>query len=179
MRLRRAVLQNPGKSSVPPRLPLYKSRPLLTLLESTLPQVFIPLHFNSPGINTYKKPGGGYLSRAPKFCNSLLFPVCPYSLVTCHSSFATIPVTPFPATLAVHSQLCENPATLSPLPATLTRCVKPNPCVCHSYKKHGGWGTHLNRKSPLQLRLLSFRLLTVDCRLSSVTIAPHPGAIHA
>ena len=186
MRLRRAVPQNPRKSSAPPRLPLYKCFPLLTHLESTLMQVFILLDFNSPGINTYKKTGRGGLSKATKFCNSLLFPVRPCSLVTCRFSPATASVTPFPATLADHSQLAENPATLSPLPvypeprrATLTRHVKPNPCVCHSYKKHREWGTHLHRKSPLQLLPLSFRLLAVDCRLSSVTIAPHLGAIYA
>jgi hypothetical protein len=57
MRLRRAALKIPAKSSVPPRSPLYKLRPLPTPSESTLPQVLIPLHFNSPRINTYKKTG--------------------------------------------------------------------------------------------------------------------------
>ncbi len=66
MRLRRAVPKIPPKSSVPPRLPLYKSRPLLTHPESTLLQVLIPLHFNSLRINTYKKPGGGCPSLGPK-----------------------------------------------------------------------------------------------------------------
>jgi hypothetical protein len=32
----------------------------------------IPLHFNSPRINTYKKPGRGSLLPAPKVCNSSL-----------------------------------------------------------------------------------------------------------
>jgi hypothetical protein len=189
MRLRRAVPQNPPKSSVPPRLPLCKGRPLLTHLESTLLQVFMPLHFNSPGINTYKKPGGGCLSKATKFCNSLLFPLRPCLLVACRSSLATASVTPFPvypeprrATLADHSQLTENPATLSPLPvypeprrATLTGCVKPNPCVCHSYKKHGGWGGLISTAS----LFFNSDAPAFDCRLSSVTIAPHPGAIYA
>src|SRR5487761_163394 len=38
------------------------ARPIIspaTPLESTLLQVFIPLHLNSPRINAYKKPGGG------------------------------------------------------------------------------------------------------------------------
>ena len=178
MRLRRAVLQNPPKSSVPQRLPLYNNCPLLTRLESTLLQVLIPLHFNSPRINTYKKPGRGPLPKAPKFCNSSLPAPCLCSVLPRHISLATIPVTPFPATLAYHSQLAENPATLSPLPATLTSYVKPNPCVCHSYKKHGGWGTHLNRKSP-SAPTPQLSLLTVDCRLPSVTMPPHSGAIHA
>jgi len=186
MRLRRAVPQNPPKSPVPPRLPLCKGRPLLTHLESTLMQVFILLDFNSPGINTYKKTGRGGLSKATKFCNSLLFPVRPCSLVTCRFSPATASVTPFPATLADHSQLAENPATLSPLPvypeprrATLTRHVKPNPCVCHSYKKHGGWGYSSPSQVSSSTPTPHLRLLAVDCRLSSVTIAPHPGAIYA
>jgi hypothetical protein len=49
-------------------------------------------------------------------------------------------VSPFPATLTDDPQLTENPATLSPVPATLTSRVKHNPFVCHSYKKHPGWG---------------------------------------
>jgi hypothetical protein len=72
MCLRRAVPKIPPKSSVPPTLPFYKIRPLLTHPESTLLQVLIPLHFNSPRINTYKKPGGGAPLFTPKFCNSLL-----------------------------------------------------------------------------------------------------------
>jgi hypothetical protein len=76
MRPRRAVLQTPPKSSVPPRLPLYNCRPLLTPSKSTLLQLLIPLHFNSSRINTYKKPGRGSLLSTRKFCNS--------SLLTCH-----------------------------------------------------------------------------------------------
>jgi len=44
----------------------------------------------------------------------------------------------FPATLTDRSQLTENPATLSPVSATLTDTVDHNPFVCHSYKKHRG-----------------------------------------
>ena len=83
MRLRRAVLQNPPKCSVPPRLPFYKIRPPLTHLESTLLQVLIPLHFISFISNTYKKPGGGCLLPTPKFCNSLLPETHPASLSLC------------------------------------------------------------------------------------------------
>jgi hypothetical protein len=64
-----------------------------------------------------------------------------------HSPLALAPITTFlvypelrrvypeprRATLALDSQLTENPATLSPLPATLTSRVNPNPFVCHSY----------------------------------------------
>src|SRR5580658_1870377 len=49
------------------------------------------------------------------------------------------PVTPFPAALTSHPQLAENATTLSPAFATLTRRVKLNPFVCHSYRKHPGW----------------------------------------
>ncbi len=72
MRLRRAVLKIPSKSSVPPRSPLYKLRPLLTPSESTLPQVLIPIDFKSFISNTYKKPGVGCFRPAPKFGNSSL-----------------------------------------------------------------------------------------------------------
>src|SRR5579863_870755 len=151
MRLRSAVLQIPPKSSVPPRLPLYKNRYSLTRSESTLLQVLIPLHFNSFISNTYKKQGGGCL---PQDLKDLQLVTPPASSLS-----------PLAAALACHSQPAGNPATLSPLPvypdprrATLTRHVKPNPCVCNSYKKHGGGhSSHLHRKSPLQL-LLHFRL---------------------
>src|ERR1700730_4900096 len=66
VRLRRAFLQIPTKSSVPPGLPLHNTIPRLTLSESTLLQVLIPLHFISFISNTYKKPGGGTPSSIPK-----------------------------------------------------------------------------------------------------------------
>ena len=47
-------------------------------------------------------------------------------------------LSPFPATLTDRSQLTENPATLSPVSATLTDTVAHNPFVCHSYRKHRG-----------------------------------------
>jgi hypothetical protein len=76
MRLRRAVPKILGRPSVPPRLPLYKSHRLPTRSESTLLQVLIPLHFNSPRINTYAKQGGGCPSFIPKVLQ----------LVTTHAS---------------------------------------------------------------------------------------------
>jgi len=57
-------------------------------------------------------------------------------LTTSHSSLATSPLTPFPATLRGKSQLIENPAALSPVVATLTRHVHHNLFVCRSYKKY-------------------------------------------
>jgi hypothetical protein len=64
---------------------------------------------------------------------------------------AFAPVTPFVATDTAASQLTENPATLSPVFATLTRRVKPNPFVCHSYKKHPGDGAHSSNQNPAAL----------------------------
>jgi hypothetical protein len=66
MRLRRAVPQIPPRSFVPRGLRLCKSRLFLTRSESTLPQVLIPLHFNSRRINVYKKPVEGVPPLYPK-----------------------------------------------------------------------------------------------------------------
>jgi hypothetical protein len=85
MRLRRAVPKIPPKSSVPPRLPFHKSRLLLTRPESTLPQLLIPLHFNSRRCNAYKKPGEGVPLSSPK----VLQLVTPS--FTCHSESSTYP----------------------------------------------------------------------------------------
>jgi hypothetical protein len=83
--------------------------------------------------------------------------------------------TPLFAIPASSLQLIENTATLSPISATLTSRVKPKSCVCHSYKKHPGWGTPCKGKSSLccrtpQLSTASFLLLPCP---------PHPGAAHA
>ena len=72
MRLCRAVPKILAKSSVPPRLPLYKNCPLRTRSKSTLPQLLIPFNFNSRISNTYKKTRGRAPSPVPKFCNSSL-----------------------------------------------------------------------------------------------------------
>jgi hypothetical protein len=74
---------------------------------------------------------------------------CELSTVNCH------PVSPFPATLTANSQLTENSATLSPVSATLTGRVNPNPFVCHSYKKPGV-------EYIFQVRIFSFRGLTTN-----------------
>ncbi len=63
------------------------------------------------------------------------------------------PLSPFPTTLTTRPQIIEKTATLSLLVATLTRCVKHNPFVCHSYKKHRGWGTPLRLSSQLPICL--------------------------
>src|SRR5271163_820938 len=79
MRLRRAVLQIPPKSSVSPGLPLYNYSIFLNHSESTLLQVLIPLHFNFPRISVYRKPGRGCLLPTPEFCN-LSLPFTPSAL---------------------------------------------------------------------------------------------------
>jgi hypothetical protein len=153
MRPRRAVLQTPAESSVPPRLPFYKSCPPPTHSKSTLLQLLIPLHFNSPRISAYKKPGRGFLLPAPKVCNSSPLPCRLCSLANRFageslgasgrfslqpfnfkpSTFNRFPLTPFPATLTADSQLTQNPATLTPAFVTLAPRVKHKSFVCHSY----------------------------------------------
>jgi hypothetical protein len=58
MRLSRAVPKIPTKSSVPPRLPFHNNQFLLIPSQSTLPQLLIPLHFNSFRSSVYKKSEG-------------------------------------------------------------------------------------------------------------------------
>ena len=88
MRLCCAVPKIPGKSSVPPGLPLNKNRSLSTRSESTLPQTLIPLDFISFISNVYRKPGEGSSRLSPKVCNSSLAP--PHSC-----EHARIPTTRF------------------------------------------------------------------------------------
>ena len=56
------------------------------------------------------------------------------------STFNSVSLSPFAATLASSLQITEKSATLSPAFATLTSHVKHKSCVCHSYKKHPGVG---------------------------------------
>jgi hypothetical protein len=60
--------------------------------------------------------------------------------VGCQLSAVSSPVSPFPATLTSSLQITEKPATLTPAFATLTEIVTHKSFVCHSYKKHPGWG---------------------------------------
>src|SRR5580692_3790053 len=66
---------------------------------------------------------------------------------TFHSHSETLPppdlsrsASPLLATLTDNLQFVENPATLSPFPATLMSRVKHKSFICHSYRKHPGWG---------------------------------------
>jgi hypothetical protein len=93
-----------------------------------------------------------------------LAPTAPFaqSLLCRHPFFLTIAsdlstvnflsLSPFLATLTGDSQLTENPATLSPVTATLTSRVKHKSFACHSYGKHGG--SHFS--SPMSLGSLYF-----------------------
>jgi hypothetical protein len=69
MRLRRAVLKIPAKSSVPPRLPLHNNPSLPNPSQSTLPQRLIPLHFNSFRANVCRKPQGSGPAAHPNVCH--------------------------------------------------------------------------------------------------------------
>jgi hypothetical protein len=75
---------------------------------------------------------GGVGSPDLKF-DSPLSPLSP--LAARHS-----PLSPFPATLPDRPQLIENTITLSLVFAALTDTVNHKPFVCHSCKKHRGWG---------------------------------------
>src|SRR5271168_4664944 len=88
---RRAVPKIPPKSPGPPQLPLHNSRLPLTHSESTLLQVLIPLHFNSPRINVYKKTRGGVPPSTPKVLQLVTSsrPMRPRH--TRHPAFATHP----------------------------------------------------------------------------------------
>jgi hypothetical protein len=81
MPARLVVPKTPQQPSVPPPLPLYKNARRLTRPESTLPQVLIPLNFNSCIGNTYKKPQGGAPHANPK----VLQLVTPTAATFCHA----------------------------------------------------------------------------------------------
>ena len=137
MLLLRAVLQTSPKPSVSPQLPSYKCCQLLTPSKSTLPEVLISLHFNSIRINTYKKLGEGVPTSSLKVLQLVNKPTSPSQSL---STVSPLPVSPFLVTLASHRQLAENKTALSRTIATLTDRVKHKSFVCHSYKKHPGWG---------------------------------------
>ena len=77
------------------------------------------------------------------------------------SSGLSSPLSPLFATLTGHPQPAENKATLSPFPATLASRVKLKSFVCHSYKKHRGWGTP-NVDSPTSFFSLSTESATIS-----------------
>jgi len=133
MRLRRAASKIPAKSSVPPRLPLHKYRPLPTPSKSTLPQLLIPLHFISLRMNVYKKPGGASPSPHPKVLQLATTHASLCISVSVHPSFVIPLHLLFPA-LRAHQRPQPNPLFLpavscqlsivsspaTPFPVTLT-----------------------------------------------------------
>jgi len=167
MRLRRAVLQSPARSFLRPRLPFYKIHPPLTHSKSTLLQLLIPLHFNSPRINTYKKPGRGSLLPAPKFYNSLLLSRRPIGR----------PLTPFPDALTATSQRTENTTTLIPGPFNVDAASSLSPLLATLTENTRGGVPSQSQASSTVRR--TFQLSTVDCELPSATISSAAGAIHA
>ena len=144
MRLPRVVPKTPAKSSVPPRSPTRNRRHLPTHSKSTLPQVLIPLHFNSFRLNAYAKSGGGALESAPKFCNSSPVPLG-YSRSSRGFSRSTL----------LESALCKERTSVSfhgvcasfvfILLRTLLHAAKRYPqcfqLIPHSSPKTPGWGT--------------------------------------
>src|SRR5579864_5518243 len=100
MRLRRAVLQIPARSFLPPGLPFYKIHLLSTHSKSTLLQLLIPQHFNSPRINTYKKPGRGVSSEPQSFTTRHY--LCAAESVTQH-----LPQVQSPLSFTSHFSVCS------------------------------------------------------------------------
>jgi hypothetical protein len=84
------------------------------------------------------------------------------------STFNSVSLTPFPATLTSSLQITEKPATLTPAFATLTDIVTHKSFVCHSYKKHLGWGY------PLLLRELCALCVKVHPRPQTCRSVRHP-----
>jgi hypothetical protein len=83
---------------------------------------------------------------------SRVFPRCTHGV----SAFSALDVSPFNVKL-----LIVNCHSRSPLPATLTSRVNLNPFVCHSYRKHPGWGYIL------QPEVFTLHTLTTHCSLLS------------
>jgi len=120
--------------------------------------------FSSPDVSSFNFRLSTACPEHSRRVNSL-FNSCPFNFEV--STVNCLPVSPFPATLAANSHLTENSATLSPVPATLTRRVNPNPFVCHSYRKPGvghifqakifSFGNLTTNYSPLSTISFTFR----------------------
>ena len=138
-------------------VPALRSFPLPFNFEpSTINRLFgfSPFNFELSTFNSFSlSPFPATLTRIPPACRK------------------TFRVSPFFATLKSSLQLTENTATLSPFAATLTDFVNHNPFVCHSYRKHPGWGLHPSSQ------VFSFRNLTTRHPLeSALTKKPGGGA---
>ena len=98
------------------------------------------------------------------------------------STFHSVSLSPFPATLTNSVQRIENTTTLSPAFATLTRNVTRKPCICHSYEKHPGVRVPLQLSSrprrpcplaPHPIFPIEHKLDTLDTPMSPQTQSPH------
>src|SRR5579863_1420269 len=119
--------------SVPPALPLYKNRAPLSHPESTLLQLLIPRHFNSPTINTYEKPQGGAPSRNSKVLQ-LVTPTSRPNLL--------------PAPVAVTVQPTENTTTSNPVSSNVDAASSLSPLFATLTKNTRGWGSHVSSQKP-------------------------------
>src|SRR5208282_2255724 len=187
MRLRRAVLKIPPKSSVPPGLPIYKIPSVPTHSKSTLPQLLIPLHFNSRRCNTYKKPGGGTPSYGPKVWQLVTNPASPCISASLHPCFVTSP--PHASHPGARTPSTDQGARVtSPLPCTRTNPCNPFPLMelLHDSRTPPGWGYALPAnqvknieeqltRPPRKLRRQSLFCKQMCGHLAQIPHQPAPG----
>jgi len=96
----------------------------------------LPHPFHSNWCHPERSEGSAF--RLPPLCALSFLDVSFFNFKLSTVNFPSL--SPFLATLTDDRQLTKNPATLSPFAATLTGFVNHNPFVCHSCKKHPGWG---------------------------------------
>ena len=158
--------QTPDSPSLPPNLHRLPGSPFVTSLRpylipssSTTQDRPQPLSRHSLA-HTFHHTGG-----VPASTPIFKFPISNFV-------FSTPSASPLFATLTDTLQLHENKTTLSPVFATLTRHVKPNSFVCHSYKKHRGVGyPSILKQFPFAPRLL--------CKNRSANTPDiRPGSLH-
>ena len=141
-----ASLPRPGRAQAPVRVPssaAFGPLPLECHPERSEGSAF--LSPNSPRTlpeqscrSTFLTAHSSLLSVWQNTADGTLFHFFPFSFEL--STVNCLPLSPFPATLADHSQHIENAITLSPVLATLTDAVSHNSFPCHSYEKHRGVG---------------------------------------
>jgi hypothetical protein len=157
-RLRHAVPKVPAKSSVPPRLPLHKTRLLPTRSESTLLQLLIPLHFNSRRYNVHKKPW----ERTHRSSHQVLQLVTPLVVVIPRESRTSAPPSGLrEETSAPPSGFCEenllSPSVLASLHRYVVtshlhaqQCLQPQPPLWFTSRFSGypGGGSRNSGRAP-------------------------------
>jgi hypothetical protein len=159
MRLRCAVPKIPTISLISRWLPLYKVRLFQTHSQSTLLQVLIPLHFNSPRISVYKNPGEGVPPLYPKNLQLVTTATTSYRARTnsrnpnpryalLHGSLDTRGVG---SRVAIHHSpaLSEVEGSLAIIPFRITSFAHPHPLTAmesHVCKKLSGVGSALRAR---------------------------------